>query len=36
MNNFLDKFEKFIEIYLIIAFTFIFINFFYNIIIRNL
>ena len=35
-DSFLDKFEKFVEVYLIIAFTSIFISFLYNIIIRSL
>ena len=33
---FLDKFEKFAEVYLIIAFVSVFISFLYNIIIRSL
>ena len=35
-DSFLDKFEKFAEVYLIIAFVSVFISFLYNIIIRSL
>jgi hypothetical protein len=36
IDNFFDTFEKFIEVYLIIASICIFISFFYNLIIRSL
>jgi len=36
MNSFFDKFEKYIEIYLIISAIYIFSSFFYNVIIRSI
>ena len=36
MGNFLDKFEKFVEVYLLITSTTLIINFIYNIIKRGI